>query len=100
MVMITLTLVMFTIQVSSMAILRLLTFKSIVLFRLHMFYPCLLVAAAAGELEENERHRDTVEEQGVTFFHMFGIWSPLILLFELYSLLLIAPQLEMVFLLD
>ena len=53
---------------------------------------CAGVAAAAGELAKDLRHRDVVEEAGCDFIPLvvetFGIWSP----FALQTLHLIADR--------
>ena len=110
-VMITPTLVMFTIQISSMAILY--TYLDISVrsttqaSHISSSFSCAGVATAAGELAKDEKHRDAVEETGCDFSPCCqnlsqNIWrvvsihssgSPL-------SPLLIAPQLEVVLLLD
>ena len=50
------------------------------------------VAAAAGELAKDQRHRDSVEEAGCDFIPLvvetFGVWSP----FALKSLNVIADR--------
>jgi len=46
---------------------------------------CAGVAAAAGELVEDQKHRDSVEETGCDFIPLvvetFGVWSPFALKF-------------------
>ena len=53
---------------------------------------CAGVAATAGELAKDQRHRDTVEEAGCKFIPLvvetFGVWSP----FALKSINIIADR--------
>ena len=79
-------LVMFTIQIFNMAALLILTCQFVALLR----HPssCAGIAAAAGELMKDLRHRDVAEEAGCDFDHFYSpsvgnMWH---LLVSIYSL--------------